>query len=321
MFWQSRYKYLRKGLLHLILSAIILLGFRLGAMGSTPAFAPSDNPASDNPSVIIRSLTFLYLPVFNFWLLVYPRWLSFDWSMEAIPLIQTICDSRNIATLIFYSTLIVYIKVILEYYYNKWCDGMNCCSSSCNCAPCCYQHHHHSQPHLRHMKRPFNLKSNNNNSLCSTIDDDIYIASTNNNGAMSSAYTAIDDSLNSGYNSQSSVTRVDCVTLSLMLMIIPFLPATNLCFYVGFVVAERILYIPSFGYCLLIAIGVEALMRRKAVRFITTIALSILLISFSMRTFIRNIDWLTEENLYRSGIAINPPKGIHNLIIICVVLY
>ena len=48
---------------------------------------------------------------------------------------------------------------------------------------------------------------------------------------------------------------MDRVLLALALLVIPFLPATNLFFSVGFVVAERILYIPSAGFCLLIAEG------------------------------------------------------------------
>lgn len=35
--------------------------------------------------------------------------------------------------------------------------------------------------------------------------------------------------------------------------ILPFLPATNMFFYVGFAVAERVLYVPSMGFCLLVA--------------------------------------------------------------------
>lgn len=47
-----------------------------------PDFAASDNPASAHPSFITRSLTFLFLPVFNFGLMLYPRWLSFDWYVS-----------------------------------------------------------------------------------------------------------------------------------------------------------------------------------------------------------------------------------------------
>lgn len=46
------------------------------------------------------------------------------------------------------------------------------------------------------------------------------------------------------------------------MLIIPFLPATNLPFYVGFVVAERILYIPSMGYCLLVAEAVYQIFKK-----------------------------------------------------------
>lgn len=45
------------------------------------------------------------------------------------------------------------------------------------------------------------------------------------------------------------------VILSLAMTVIPFLPATNLFIRVGFVIAERVLYLPSAGYCLLVAVG------------------------------------------------------------------
>ena len=38
----------------------------------------------------------------------------------------------------------------------------------------------------------------------------------------------------------------DVLVLSLAFLVIPFLPASNLFFRVGFVVAERILYVPRF---------------------------------------------------------------------------
>ena len=38
-------------------------------------------------------------------------------------------------------------------------------------------------------------------------------------------------------------------------MVVPFLPATNIFFRVGFVVAERVLYLSSIGSCLLTVLG------------------------------------------------------------------
>lgn len=48
---------------------------------------------------------------------------------------------------------------------------------------------------------------------------------------------------------------------SLALLSLPFLPASNLFFPVGFVVAERVLYLPSMGSCLLVAYGFTLIQR------------------------------------------------------------
>jgi hypothetical protein len=47
--------------------------------------------------------------------------------------------------------------------------------------------------------------------------------------------------------------------LSLALMVGTFLPASNLLFRVGFVLAERVLYLPSAGFCALISLGLRQL--------------------------------------------------------------
>ena len=54
-------------------------------------------------------------------------------------------------------------------------------------------------------------------------------------------------------SSENSYKRATVIGLSMLLL--PFLPASNLFFPVGFVVAERILYMPSMGFCLLVGIG------------------------------------------------------------------
>jgi len=47
--------------------------------------------------------------------------------------------------------------------------------------------------------------------------------------------------------------------LAILMIILPFLPASNLFFPVGFVIAERVLYLPSAGYCILVSLGIHAL--------------------------------------------------------------
>lgn len=65
--------------------------------------------------------------------------------------------------------------------------------------------------------------------------------------------------------SKHSKLRGEAIILSFgaFLTIVPFIPATNLLFPVGFVVAERVLYLPSMGFCLLVAMGIKKIGRRS----------------------------------------------------------
>ena len=149
-----------------------LIGLRFYVMGNKPPlFSSSDNPAADSDSLVTWTLTFLYLPTFNAWLLLCPATLSFDWSMGAIPLIHSISDIRNLYTVVWYNSLAVVAFACVR-------------------------------------------------KLSVTV---------------------------------SGAGGVDRPQVLLVGLSVPFIPATNLFFYVGFVVAERILYIPSIGFCLLAA--------------------------------------------------------------------
>ena len=50
--------------------------------------------------------------------------------------------------------------------------------------------------------------------------------------------------------------------MGLALLVVPFLPASNLFFTVGFVVAERVLYLSSLGSCLIVVLGFVVLSRK-----------------------------------------------------------
>lgn len=88
----------------------------------------------------------------------------------------------------------------------------------------------------------------------------------NNNGRIAhSTPSTSRDSSSSAYESEdrlkgmSKMSSSAVILIALALIALPFLPATNIFFYVGFVVAERILYLPSVGYCLLVAVGFSKL--------------------------------------------------------------
>uniref|UniRef100_A0A8C4W1R7 dolichyl-phosphate-mannose--protein mannosyltransferase n=1 Tax=Gopherus evgoodei TaxID=1825980 RepID=A0A8C4W1R7_9SAUR len=96
------------------------------------------------------------------------------------------------------------------------------------------------------------------------------------------------------------------LTLGLGFLIIPFLPASNLFFRVGFVVAERVIYLPSIGYCMLLTYGFSLLSKQtKKKKMLAATVLGILLINV-LRCVIRSNQWRSEEQLFRSALSVCP---------------
>lgn len=98
------------------------------------------------------------------------------------------------------------------------------------------------------------------------------------------------------------------VLVGVLFLVFPFIPASNLFFRVGFVVAERVLYMPSMGYCILVVQGLGRLCSVVG-RWGTTaltVSMLLLLLLFSWKTVQQNDIWLSREALFRSGIQTLP---------------
>ncbi|XP_028934780.1 protein O-mannosyl-transferase TMTC2 [Ornithorhynchus anatinus] len=262
-----------------------LLGARFYWMGNKPpSFSNSDNPAADSDSALVRTLTFLYLPTKNLWLLLCPDTLSFDWSMDAVPLLKTVGDWRNLHTVAFYSGLLFLTYFSLKRLSpGKECDG----------------------------KAISNGRQNTNGHSCHSDWD-------YRNSEVLSFFASKAENGIKGHATQKPQlpSTENVVVLALTMLIVPFLPATNLFFYVGFVIAERVLYLPSMGFCLLITVGARSLYVRVQKRFhkdLIFYAMAALIVFYGLKTAVRNGDWQNEEMLYRSGIKVNPAKAWGNL--------
>ncbi|XP_072124080.1 protein O-mannosyl-transferase TMTC1 isoform X2 [Mobula birostris] len=98
------------------------------------------------------------------------------------------------------------------------------------------------------------------------------------------------------------------VLVGLLFLVFPFIPASNLFFRVGFVVAERVLYMPSMGYCILVAHGLNRLcgVLSKWGTSIVTVSSLLLLGLFFWKTLRQNEVWLSRESLFRSGMQTLP---------------
>lgn len=271
-------------------------------MGSKPPdFAPADNPASDSDSLLTRTLTFLFLPAFNFWLLLCPRWLSFDWSMESIPLLTSPFDPRNALSACFYAAgfrFLLHISRAISAQKSSallWNHRLKSSRNGTYNKAVIINNNSHAYANGHHRT------SNGNGVIANGSPSATLYHQTSTSSAVDS------------YQCPASA-HTDAVIIATSLLVFPFVPATNLFFYVGFVVAERVLYVPSMGFCLLVAVGLDQLYRKQEGLLRKRILLSVFLsfvIIMSVRTVRRNRDWWHEENLYRSGIPINPPKGKH----------
>jgi Flp pilus assembly protein TadD len=108
----------------------------------------------------------------------------------------------------------------------------------------------------------------------------------------------------------------EAYTLALGMTVVPLLPATNVLVVVGFVVAERILYIPSMGVCFAIGLMFSSWFNETRVGRVfsprkpaSKIAFIFVFVVGAILTMKRNADWRTPEALFSTGIAVNPANA------------
>ncbi len=169
-----------------LMGCLVMSVWRLSKNGdSKPNFVCEQNPAACESRKDLRFFHYTYLWFFNFWLMLYPNWLSPDWSGESIPLIDEhwATDPRFGVVIL---TWAVMLAVIIQTLLAVLVGGANDSSSS--------------------------------------QDGNI---------------------LASDYSLRRNLT-------AFYWMFIPFLLSSNLFVHVGFVVADRTLYLPTFGFCLLL---------------------------------------------------------------------
>ncbi|XP_063392761.1 protein O-mannosyl-transferase TMTC4 [Cydia fagiglandana] len=98
--------------------------------------------------------------------------------------------------------------------------------------------------------------------------------------------------------------------MALILLGLPFLPAANIFYPVGFVIAERVLYIPSAGYCFYMVFGLNKLCHTKLfAKKMTSIpyyAVTFLICIFALKSYERSYDWQNEHALFLSGADVCP---------------
>ena len=182
----------------------MILYLRLKIMNfEPPTFQEGDNPTGFMNSKILKTLNFQYINALNFWLMILPHWLCYDWAMGCIPLIEDYNDVRILAILVLWIVIFALS-----------------------------------------FRREFK---------------------------------------------------------ALILLILPYLPSSNLLVLVGFVIAERNLYLSVLGYSLILATGYRKVSKMYPK---TKWIIYAVMFFFICKSVTRSFEWQTEEKLFTSGLKV-----------------
>ncbi|KAG1677925.1 hypothetical protein FOA52_001343 [Chlamydomonas sp. UWO 241] len=221
-----------------------------------------ENPIAFAGDFQTRLLSTAHLHARYAWLLIFPRHLSCDWSFSCIPLVESVADPRNAASIAMYAAALAALL----------------------------------------MARPWRL-------MWEWTDKTGRYAATGGPALAAARWR---------------------LAVLLGLSAAPFLPASNIFFYVGTFIAERLMYMPSVGFVLLCAeavacalegaqlpLCIELLLgapgpragRSKgsaegggtAARAAVLLACAAVLVAYASRTWARNWDWMSEEQLFVSA--------------------
>lgn len=98
------------------------------------------------------------------------------------------------------------------------------------------------------------------------------------------------------------------VAFALLLFALPLLPVSNLLFPIGTILAERLLYLPSAGTCLLAGIAVAPLLddRGTSWRRAALLGVAIVTALFALRGLGRFRDWRDDRSIFAAAILLYP---------------
>ncbi|MEO0093260.1 MAG: tetratricopeptide repeat protein [candidate division WOR-3 bacterium] len=104
------------------------------------------------------------------------------------------------------------------------------------------------------------------------------------------------------------------ISFGLAWFFINLLPVANI-IPKTFFVAERYLYVPSFGFCLILGYCLWQLITKKSLSVLGIILFGVILTGYSIRTIRRNFDFKSEYTLWSKTIKDNPMSatGYNNL--------
>jgi len=107
-----------------------------------------------------------------------------------------------------------------------------------------------------------------------------------------------------------SARRSPIVMFALSWAALTYLIVSNLLFPIGTIFGERLLYMPSIGFAVLVAAGLERLARTSRRGTAAAAALAVVLVGmFSARFVLRCRDWADDESLFAATVSASPDSA------------
>ena len=97
--------------------------------------------------------------------------------------------------------------------------------------------------------------------------------------------------------------RRDPASFGILLYLLPLGIVSNLVFPIGTNMGERFAFMPSVGFCFLAALFLSSLLKQSRSLVLGTFGIVILL--FSIKTFVRNFAWQSNEHLFMTDAAVS----------------
>jgi protein O-mannosyl-transferase len=83
-----------------------------------------------------------------------------------------------------------------------------------------------------------------------------------------------------------------------------FLPASNLLFSIGTIMAERFLYLPAIGFCACLVLSCGAI--PPAWRLAGPVIVGLVVAAYAVRTWVRNVDWSDDLRMAQAMVGSSP---------------
>jgi tetratricopeptide (TPR) repeat protein len=94
-----------------------------------------------------------------------------------------------------------------------------------------------------------------------------------------------------------------------------FLPASNLFFAIGAIMADRLIYLPSLGLAGCLVLGIWRVARIPKLAVAPPLLLGVIAAGFAVRTWVRNRDWQSELTIAEADVRVSPNSfKLHRLL-------